>query len=63
MSTMNQLRHGFAKAWDTVTDDANRVQVSLEAPGLDAGDFDIQLRDDVLVVRGEKKLERKRSPN
>lgn len=106
MSTMNQLRQGFSRAWDSVaegwrelrdlagdaltrfqprttrgeadsstdrvvarasrwgllaaevTDSADRIQVSLEVPGLEAGDFDIQLRDDVLVVRGEKKLAR-----
>jgi len=106
MSTMNQLRQGLSKAWDTVTegwrelrelagdaltrfqpktsrgevetaedrivtrasrwgllaaevaDNDDRVQVMLEVPGLEAGDFDIEVRDDVLVVRGEKKLAR-----
>ncbi len=106
MSTMNQLRQGLSKAWDTVADgwrelrelagDAltrfqpktsrgevetaedrivtrasrwgllaaevadndDRVQVMLEVPGLEADDIDIEVRDDVLVVRGEKKLAR-----
>jgi len=106
MSTVNQLRQGLSKAWDTVAegwrelrdlagdaltrfqpktsrgevetaedrivtrasrwgllaaevaDNDNHVQVMLEVPGLEAGDFDIEVRDDVLVVRGEKKLAR-----
>ncbi len=106
MSTMNQLRQGISKAWDTVTegwrelrelagdaltrfqpktsqgeaetaedrivtrasrwgllaaevvDNKDRVQVMLEVPGLEAGDFDIEVRDDVLLVRGEKRLTR-----
>ena len=106
MSTMNQLRQGISRAWDTVTegwrelrelagdaltrfqpktsrgevetaadrivarasrwgllaaevaDNDDRVQVMLEVPGLEAGDFKIEVRGDVLVVRGEKKLAR-----
>lgn len=109
MSTVNQLRQGLSKAWDTVTegwrelrelagdaltrfqpktsrdevetaedrivarasrwgllaaevaDNDDHVQVMLEVPGLEAGDFDIEVRDDVLVVRGEKKLSREES--
>ncbi len=41
-----------------VADDEKNVQVTLEIPGLSAEDFDIEVRDDVLVVRGEKKLAR-----
>lgn len=41
-----------------VVDNDTKVQVMLEAPGLEADDFDIEVRDDVLVVRGEKKLAR-----
>lgn len=41
-----------------VAEDDNSVQVMLEVPGLDAKDFDIEVRDDVLLVRGEKKLSR-----
>ncbi|HNP64574.1 MAG TPA: Hsp20/alpha crystallin family protein [Woeseiaceae bacterium] len=41
-----------------VADNDDSVQVMLEAPGLDAEDFDIEVRDDILVVRGEKKLAR-----
>ena len=41
-----------------VADNDNSVQVMLEVPGLEANDFDIEVRDDILVVRGEKKLAR-----
>ncbi len=41
-----------------VADSDDSVQVMLEVPGLDAEDFDIEVRDDILVVRGEKKLAR-----
>ena len=44
-----------------VTDSAGTVEVALEAPGLEPGDFEIEVHGDVLVVRGEKKLSRAES--
>ncbi len=44
-----------------VFDDDDQVVVKLEAPGMDASDFDIQVVDDVLVVRGEKHIEREQT--
>jgi HSP20 family protein len=41
-----------------VTDSADTVEVALEAPGLEPGDFEVEVHDDVLVVRGEKRLSR-----
>lgn len=41
-----------------VYDEDKRIIVKVEAPGMDADDFDIQVYDDVLVVRGEKRVER-----
>jgi HSP20 family protein len=41
-----------------VTDANDAVQVMLEVPGLEPGDFEIEVHDDVLVVRGEKKVSR-----
>lgn len=38
--------------------DDQHVQVALEVPGMHADGFDISVVDDVLVVRGEKKVER-----
>jgi HSP20 family protein len=39
-----------------VTDTERTIEVALEAPGLEAGDFEIEVRDDVLVIRGEKRM-------
>lgn len=109
MSTVDQLRDGLTRAWETVTEgwrelveragDAltrfhpgrsageletreerivqrgarwgvlaaevrlgeDDVEVDLEVPGMEAGDFDIQVVDNVLVVRGEKRVERERN--
>lgn len=41
-----------------VLDDDQQLVVRLEAPGMRKEDFDIQVEDDVLVIRGEKRLER-----
>jgi HSP20 family protein len=44
-----------------VFEDDRRIVVRLEAPGMNKGDFDIQVLDDALVVRGEKRFERESS--
>ncbi len=44
-----------------VFDDDNRVVVRLEAPGMERDDFDLQVLDNYLVVRGEKRIEREHS--
>ena len=44
-----------------VFDDDDRVVVRLEAPGMEKEDFDLQVVDDCLVVRGEKQMERERT--
>lgn len=44
-----------------VFEDDKRIVVRLEAPGMNKGDFDIQVLDDALVVRGEKRFERESS--
>jgi len=43
-----------------VFDDDEHVVVRLEVPGIAAGDFDIEVVEDSLVVRGEKRIERER---
>ena len=43
-----------------VFDDDDNLVVRLEVPGMDKDDFDLQVRDNYLVVRGEKQLERER---
>ena len=42
-------------------DDAKKVVVRLEAPGMDLDDFDVCIHDDVLIVRGEKHYQNERS--
>jgi HSP20 family protein len=40
-----------------VFEDEHRIVVRLEAPGMHKGDFDIEVVDDALIVRGEKRFE------
>ena len=44
-----------------VREDDDEVVVRLEVPGMDKDQFDISLYDDVLVVRGEKHIQREES--
>ncbi|WP_300318455.1 Hsp20/alpha crystallin family protein [Accumulibacter sp.] len=44
-----------------VFDDDDKIVVQLEAPGLEKSDFDLEVLDDHLVVRGEKQVERERT--
>jgi HSP20 family protein len=41
-----------------VYDDDDTVVVRLEVPGMEKGDFNLEVLDDYLVVRGEKQVER-----
>ncbi|MBK6658803.1 MAG: Hsp20/alpha crystallin family protein [Proteobacteria bacterium] len=50
-------RWGVLAAEVRLEDDA--VKVSLEVPGMDPDDFRIDVVDDLLVVRGEKRIERR----
>ena len=49
---------GWSMLGGDVFEDDRRVVVRLEVPGMAKSDFDIQVLDDVLVVRGEKRFER-----
>jgi HSP20 family protein len=44
-----------------VFDDDDQTVVRLEAPGLEKSDFDLEVLDNYLVVRGEKQIERERT--
>lgn len=44
-----------------VFDDDDKIVVRLEAPGMEKSDFDLELLDNYLVVRGEKQIERERN--
>lgn len=41
-----------------VYEDDGRLVVRIEAPGLEKDDFDVQVQDGQLVIRGEKRFER-----
>lgn len=41
-----------------VVENANEIIVKLEVPGLEPEAFDIHVEDDVLIVRGEKRVQR-----
>jgi HSP20 family protein len=43
-----------------VTESDNEIEVTVELPGLERNDVDISVDDDVLIIRGEKKIERER---
>lgn len=44
-----------------VYDGDDEVVVRIEAPGMEPGDFDLQVVEDALVISGEKQLQRERS--
>jgi len=44
-----------------VFDDDDNIVVRLEAPGMQKADFDLEVHDHYLVVRGEKQIERERT--
>lgn len=52
---------GWALIGGDVFEDERRLVVRLEVPGMDKKDFDIEVRDDVLIVRGEKRFEQESS--
>ncbi|RJG13970.1 Hsp20/alpha crystallin family protein [Pseudomonas cavernicola] len=46
---------GWALLAGDLFEDNDKFVVRLEAPGLDKQDFDLEVRSDVLIVRGEKR--------
>ena len=52
---------GWSMLGGDVFEDDKRVVVRVEVPGMDKKDLDIEVQDDVLVVRGEKRFERESS--
>lgn len=52
---------GWALLAGDVFEDAGKVVVRLEVPGMEKSDFNIEVRDDALIVRGEKRFEREAS--
>ncbi len=52
---------GWALLAGDVFEDNRNIVVRLEAPGMEKEDLEIEVREDVLVVRGEKRLARESS--
>jgi HSP20 family protein len=52
---------GWAMLGGEVFEDDRRLVVRIEAPGLDKQDMEIEVRDDALVLKGEKRFERESS--
>ena len=49
---------GWGLVGGDLFEDERRVVVRLELPGMERKDFDIEVRGDILTVRGEKRFER-----
>lgn len=49
---------GWSMLGGDLFEDEQRVVVRLEVPGLDKNDLDIEVRDNTLIVHGEKRFER-----
>lgn len=50
---------GWGRGWGLeVKDEGKEVLVKADAPGFEAGDFDVQLSGDVLTIRAERKEEK-----
>jgi HSP20 family protein len=50
--------NGWAVIASEVFDDENNIVVRIEAPGMEKDNFDLEVRDGYLVIRGEKHYER-----
>ncbi len=49
---------GSGEAKSDVVETDNAIEVSIELPGMEMKDIDITVSDDLLTVKGEKKIER-----
>jgi HSP20 family protein len=56
-----QRSSGWGVLAAEIYDDDDRVVVRLEAPGMKAGDFDIEVVENYLVVRGQKNIHKEHS--
>ena len=54
----NQRSIGWGLLAAEVFDSRNKIIVRIEAPGMKRSDFNIEVVDNFLIIRGEKKIER-----
>jgi HSP20 family protein len=52
---------GWSMLGGDVFEDDKRLVVRLEVPGMEKDDLDVQVTDDALIVRGEKRFEHERT--
>ncbi len=52
---------GWGLLASEVFDDDDRIVVRLEVPGMEKGDFDLQITEGYLVIRGHKEMEHERT--
>ena len=50
---------GGSDAKSDVVDTGDMIEVSIELPGMEMKDIDVTVSDDMLTIKGEKKVERK----
>lgn len=66
LETAEELVIRHASRWGLlaaeVEERSKDVLIRLEAPGMEAEDFDIAVADDTLVIRGDKRVQRERQP-
>ena len=55
---LREFRNGAMSLKVNVAETDKAVEVTADIPGVDAKDIDVQLRDGVLTIRGEKKEEK-----
>jgi HSP20 family protein len=56
------MKEGFEEGWRwglDVQDEENAIIIRAEAPGFEAGDFDLQIHENQLVLRATRKVETK----
>jgi len=61
MHELDRRSSGWGVLAAEVFDDEDKVVVRLEVPGMEAGEFRLEVIDRALVVRGEKRLQRERT--
>lgn len=52
---------GWSMLGGDVFEDESRIVIRLEIPGMNKSELDVEVEDDVLIVRGEKRFERESS--
>ena len=64
LETRDEQRLAAGTRWSVLAAELalhdDSVEVTLEVPGMEAGDFEISVVDDLLIVRGDKRVERSR---